>query len=107
MPAGAKLTGDLTKRMRRGERMAASAVRQTVRDMQKTAQARSRVDTGAMKDGWVTAMIDDFTGQLGNPVKHVIYNEFGTRHMSAQPMLKPAVESAREPFIRKIRKAYE
>ncbi len=105
MPA--TLKGDLTRRMRKGERGAATAVRQTLRDMQKTAQARSRVDTGQMKAGWITAMHDDHSGALANTVEHSKYNEYGTRHMSAQPMLHPAVESAREPFRRRIRKAYE
>lgn len=103
----ATLKGDLTKRMKRGEKRSATAVRQTLRDMQKTAKARSRVDTGQMKAGWQTAMLDEHTGQLANAVEHVKYNEYGTRHMSAQPMLTPAVESARGPFVQRIRKAYE
>lgn len=105
MPA--KLTGDLTKRMRAGERKTATAVRQTLKGMQKTAKARSRVDTGRMKAGWEIVEITDHSGVLRNTVRHVVFNEYGTRHMSAQPMLHPAAEQAREPFRRRIAKAYE
>lgn len=105
MPA--TLKGDLTKRMRRGDRRATAAVRSTAKDIQKAAKARSRVRTGQMAKGWQTADIDDHTSQVGNAVRHVIFNEFGTVRMSAQPMLYPAVEAAREPFRRKIRKAYD
>ncbi len=107
MGARVTLTGDLAKRMRRGERMVATAVRATLRDMDKTAQARSRVDTGQMKAGWTVSMEDEYGGYLSNGVRHVVFNEFGTVRMSAQPMLHPAVEEARGPFIRRVRKAYE
>ena len=103
----ATLKGDLTKRMRRGEKRASTAVKQTLKDMQKTAKARSRVDTGQMKRSWVVAMEDDHSGELANTANHSKFNEYGTRHMSAQPMLHPAVEQARGPFIQRIRKAYE
>ncbi len=105
MPA--KLTGDLTKRMRRGERRVTAARKATAKDIQKAAKARSRVDTGLMKRSWQVAEVDDDTSQVGNTVEHSRFNEYGTRHMSAQPMLIPAVEAARKPFVQRIRKAYE
>lgn len=109
--AGATLKGDLTKRMRRGARKVAAAVPATAKEIRKTAAARSRVDTGRMRAGWQAVEVattgDEVKWQVGNPVEHVIYNEFGTVRMSAQPMLFPAVESAREPFRRRIAKAYD
>ena len=105
MPA--TLKGDLTMRMRRGERRSATAVRQTLRDMARTAKARSRVDTGEMKAKWTVAMEDDHSGWLANTAAHSKFNEYGTVRMSAQPMLHPAVEEARAPFRQRIRKAYE
>ncbi len=107
MAARVTLKGDLTKRMRKGERGAATAVRQTLRDMDRTAKARSRVDTGELKAGWTVAMEDDHSGYLHNGVLHAGFNEYGTVRMSAQPMLHPAVEEARGPFRQRIRKAYE
>lgn len=55
------------------------------------AQRRSRVDTGEMRDGWqVEAAGDGF--RVYNDVEHAVYNEYGTRHMSAAPMLHPATD---------------
>lgn len=46
------------------------------------------------------------TWSVSNAVEHTIYNEFGTVSMSAQPMLHPSVEVAREPFEQAIEQAY-
>lgn len=104
MPA--KLTGDLTTRMRQGERRVVEARQATAKDIAAGAARRSRVDTGEMRAGWTTAEVDGETSQVGNPVDWSRFNEYGTRYMSAQPMLHPAVEAAREPFRRRIRQAY-
>jgi HK97 gp10 family phage protein len=58
----------------------------------------SRVRTGAMKKGWTRTRIG--SGYRGgwrvlNDEKHTIYNEFGTAHMAAKPMLRPAMEKIR------------
>lgn len=53
------------------------------------AQRRSRRDTGEMEEGWQV----EGSGPawlVFNDVEHVIFNEFGTVHMTAQPMLRPA-----------------
>jgi hypothetical protein len=55
------------------------------------AQRRSRVDTGAMRAGWhVEPAGDGFI--VANDVDYAIYNEFGTVHITAQPMLHPAAD---------------
>ena len=64
---------------------------------------RSRVDTGEMRDGW--HLEETRSGfQVVNDVEHTSYNEYGTRYMSAQPMLRPSVEEEREPFIADMRR---
>lgn len=70
----------------------------------------SRVDTGEMRKGWTRRRIGHWSrGQAGyrvfNPVEHAIYNEFGTRNMSAQPMLRPAIKHASEKVSGIARKA--
>lgn len=57
-----------------------------------TAKQRSRVDTGAMRDGWRWERLGQAEGRLTNDVAHTIYNERGTRFMTAQPMALPAFE---------------
>lgn len=53
------------------------------------AQSLARVDTGEMREG-IQPTADGVVGSAG----HTIYNEFGTRYMSAQPMLRPALAVA-------------
>lgn len=56
------------------------------------AQMRSRVDTEKMKKGWrVEPDGDGFV--LVNDVPYTVYNEYGTRFMTAQPMAHPAADA--------------
>ena len=57
------------------------------------AQMRSRVDLGTMRAGWLNRPSGPLTTIIANPVGHTIYNEFGTRKMSAQPMIRPEMEA--------------
>jgi HK97 gp10 family phage protein len=56
------------------------------------AKRRSRVDTGRMRDAWDKEQTGPGEWTVFNDVDYTIYNEFGTVHMSAQPMLSPALE---------------
>lgn len=60
--------------------------------MQQIAASRSRVDTGAMRDGWQWNATGQGTGELVNEVPHTVFNEWGTRFMPSQPMARPAAE---------------
>lgn len=61
-----------------------------------SARRKTAVDTGRAKAGWGFSVADD-TVTIGNSVKHMVYLEYGTRRMRAQPALRPAVdESTRE-----------
>lgn len=67
--------------------------------MAEGAARRSRVDTGEMRDGWRWEATGRGTGQLINEVDHTVYNEYGTRNMSAQPMARPAFEEEAPQII--------
>ena len=60
-------------------------------EMVNVARRHSRIDTGDMIQGW---QWNDTNagGALFNDVPHTVFNEYGTRHMSAQPMARPAAE---------------
>lgn len=90
------------------------------------ASARSRVETGAMREGWyyVTPLEDDYEAAkgrangkrpgsavnrknmphtkrdatVGNVVDYTLYNEYGTVNNPSKPMLHPAVEIARKKY---------
>lgn len=61
-------------------------------EMRDIAAGLSRVDTGEMRDGWTWRRTSSGSGVLENDVAHVVFNEYGTIHMSAQPMARPAAE---------------
>ena len=54
------------------------------------AKERSRVDTGAMRDGWRWERTGHASGQLVNDVPYTVYNELGWVGKAAQPMAGPA-----------------
>jgi valyl-tRNA synthetase len=78
---------------------ASLVVRKTTLDIVAECQERSRVDTGAMKNGWQADFEDELHGAAVNNVAHVVPNEYGTVNMAAQPMATPAAEHARPGFV--------
>ena len=96
----------------------------------------ARIDTGAMQAGWfvVTPEGSNFeevaeralslrpegtvvdkpalSGEepealIGNVMDYSIFNETGTVHMEASPMLIPAMEAAQEPLTQAVKVAVE
>ena len=56
------------------------------------AKKRTAVDTGKAKAGWGFS-VDNDTVSIGNREEHMIYLEYGTRYMKAQPALQPAINA--------------
>lgn len=72
------------------------------------AERRSRVgETGDMKAGWRYEVYAGFTAKVWNEEEYAIYNEFGTKHMSAQPMVRPAVKETEPKFLEALKLAFE
>ena len=82
------------------------AVRRAEANIVRRAKGKSRVDTGNMRGGWQSQSLGPFEGMVYNLVSYTIFNEYGTVNMSAQPMLRPAVEEAREEFESDVKKAW-
>ncbi|MES2867627.1 MAG: hypothetical protein V4703_12865 [Actinomycetota bacterium] len=80
---------------------AQEAVAATLVDIRAGAEARSRVLTGELKSSW--RIVDD---SVVSDSDHAAFNEFGTVHMAAQPMLTPASEEARPAFIARAHRIY-
>lgn len=93
--------GAILARFQRG---GSTAVQETIGEIRDEAARRSRVDTGAMRDGWMAEMTGPSEGTVFNDVPHTIFNEVGTVKMPAQPMLAPAIDSARPRFTARIEK---
>lgn len=59
----------------------------------------SRVDTGLMRSEWKFDVHEtELEGIVFNLIRYAVYNEYGTRYMSAHPMLRPAITESRAEF---------
>jgi HK97 gp10 family phage protein len=83
-----------------------TAIRKALYNIQRRAMSKSRVATGNMRAGWQGQMVGANEGVVFNLVEYTIYNEYGTVYMSAQPMLRPAVEESRAEYERDLAAAY-
>lgn len=65
----------------------------------------ARVDTGAMRDSAkriLEAWAATITIGEGLPDARAVFNEYGTRIVRAQPMMRPAMEKIAEPFFAEL-----
>lgn len=67
------------------------------------AKSRARVRTGYMRGQIRWIPFDRFSGEVVGGASYTIFNEFGTVHMSAQPMFIPAIEEVRPLFAAELR----
>lgn len=107
MASGIRMTitsNRLPRLARSAPQLAAAGVRETLDQVVAGAKVRSRVDTGEMRAGWTSRMTGPAEGEVVNEVEHTVYNEFGTRYMPAQPMLRPALDAARPGFADAMRR---
>jgi hypothetical protein len=79
------------------ERRFLEAGAEAAQEIAEGAAGRSRVDTGAMAAGWRAERLE-----FGNPIPWTRFNESGTRFITAQPMLGPAVEAEVSVLERKM-----
>lgn len=88
------------------EKKVRAAVRRAEANIERRAKGKSRVDTGNMRGAWQHKAMGPMEGIVFNLVHYTVFNEYGTVNMSAQPMLRPAVEETRQEFESDIKKAY-
>ena len=86
---------------------AAAVVQVTAMNVQRDAATRSRVDTGRMRAGWQARPESAASWLILNGVNYSEFHEFGTRYISPQPMLVPAVEAAEQPFYDALRRIFQ
>ena len=76
-------------------------VTQFVRD---EAKRRSPIDTGNLRSSITNEVkkeAGEIVGQVGTNVDYAIHQEFGTKHQSGKPFLRPAIQENKEQ-IKKI-----
>jgi len=88
----------------RAEQMAAEEAMLIVRGaMERTV----RVKTGTMRRGWHAVQVGRYAWRVGTNVEYALFHEYGTRYMSASPMLRPAVEAVRRIIPRMARELFK
>lgn len=71
------------------------------------AKGHSRVDSGLMRSEWQFDMDEvGAEGTVFNLVRYAVYNEYGTRHMAAHPMLRPAIQETTPEFEAAVAEIY-
>lgn len=97
----------LTKDMKKNLNMDAvkNIVKQNGAEMQGKAQRNAPVDTGTLKRSIGLEISKGGMSATVEPsAEYAAYVEFGTRHMNAQPYLKPAFESQSVQFEKDMKK---
>lgn len=91
------------------EGLASKIVRGTSQDIAKEAEANTppRVDTGHMMGGWWVDPKTPLSCEISNHQDYAIYNELGTSHMAPHPMLTPAAEHNRQPFMDRMARIFK
>jgi hypothetical protein len=80
-------------------------VRTALFNIEAGCKQRSRVDSGAMRAAWGSAMTGPAEGEVFNPIEYTIFNEVGTVNMPAQPMAHPAADAEKPGFEARVAKA--
>lgn len=86
-----------------------AAMDETAQAARTNAQGRARVDTGAMRDS-IDATVTGGGGRkrtltLSIGVPYGIFHEIGTSRISAQPMIRPAIDEEAPRLTQRIRAA--
>lgn len=83
-----------------------SAMEETAQAAVAEARSRARVDTGAMRDS-IEATVERRNGAvemvLGVGVDYGVYHELGSSRISAQPMIRPAIDQEGKRLPERIR----
>jgi HK97 gp10 family phage protein len=83
------------------------AVQSTAREIRDTAKTLSPVKTGKLRKSIESRKTGEAQAQVGTDVDYGIYQEYGTRHMSAQPFLTPAFQAHKDTLKHKIKEEIE
>lgn len=85
-------------------RRAEQVVAKAALDIEAQAKMRAPVDTGLLKNSIHVEPRSPLERNVSSPVHYSVYQEFGTRHMAAQPYMTPAAEFVRPSFFAAMRR---
>jgi len=103
----AKLDSKLPEIIEKSTVKARFAVESTATAVVRRCKAHSRVRTGLMRAEWEYDIITFTEAIVFNLVRYTVYNEYGTRYMSAKPMIRPAILETRDEFAELVAEIYK
>ena len=86
-------------------RSAERVVAKTAMDLSAQMKVRAAVDTGFMRASITAARVASAHWRVTVGAEYGIYVEMGTRHMAAQPFVRPSVNAIRPVFVAAMRRA--
>lgn len=72
-----------------------AAMQKVVLIVEGRAKRNAPVATGTLRRSITSSVVSPTRGQVGSNLEYAAPVEFGTKHMSAQPYLRPAIDDSR------------
>lgn len=88
------------------DRRLVSTITSGAQNIERGARQRSPVQTGNLRAAWgseIETSHAQIEALIGNEAHYSPHVEFGTQHMDAQPMLRPALDDELRNILREIR----
>ncbi len=82
-----------------------TALKNNAEEIKRNAKSKAPRDTGFMAENINTSYSGDTKAEIKSPATYSGYVEFGTRKMSAQPFMRPALEQQRDKMQKDFRDA--
>lgn len=97
------LSADLGRASFKVTQGAQTVLRATALSVERTAKQRAPVDTGNLRNSISTSIsAGGMTAEIGPTASYGVYVEYGTRRMSPQPYMGPALEANAPMFEKAI-----
>lgn len=99
-----ELTRNLSKYSKETEKNIEKGLAAGIQKIVGQAKAAAPVDTGSLRDS-IYGEAKGKRAEAVSPAEYSIYQEFGTRYMTANPYMIPAMKSKKDEVIDDVRKA--
>jgi HK97 gp10 family phage protein len=79
-----------------------AVVAKAAHDIEAHAKGRAPVDTGFLRNSIGSQRVGDAHWRISARAHYAVYVESGTRHMAAQPYMRPAADAVRPGFRKAV-----
>jgi HK97 gp10 family phage protein len=97
-----ELLGRMKELRERKPREVATAVKDSANDAKDFAAPLCRVRTGYMLSRDQVRVLNQYAAEFYNDCEYAVFNELGTKYMSAQPWIAPGFEYGRARLLERL-----